>query len=299
MCCCKTQTTPRGSCGLYEPSGAGTNFTAFRAQAQASDIIYTLPASLTTTNTVATGILQTDASGNLSWLDPSALATATAWALTGNSGTNPAVNFLGTTDAQPLVIRTNNTERMRVTETGRRRHRDDDAGAKLEVAGATKVPAMGTLIFNDPNEAGTPGWDGFRMRYDNDFYGTSSDALIIEKTDFNQADPDGGISFVNTGSDGVVEPALTIRGNGRVGIGTTTPGAKLDVYGESGTYIRVSGAMPEGDGTPGLIGYELRNSSAGGYWRMYLADPDGGFGVTPRSFEIWEYPANLGTGDLL
>jgi hypothetical protein len=38
--------------------------------------------------------------------------------LTGNSGTNPAVNFLGTTDAQPLVIRTDNTERLRVTETG-------------------------------------------------------------------------------------------------------------------------------------------------------------------------------------
>jgi hypothetical protein len=103
---------------LYEPSGAGTNFTAFQAQAQASDIIYTLPASLTPTSAVGAGILQTDASGNLSWLNPTALVTGSAWALTGNSGTNPAVNFLGTTDAQPLVIRTNNTERMRVTATG-------------------------------------------------------------------------------------------------------------------------------------------------------------------------------------
>jgi hypothetical protein len=101
---------------LYEPSGAGTNFTAFRAQAQASDIIYTLPASLTPTSTVAAGILQTDASGNLSWLDPAALAAATAWALTGNSITG--TEFLGTTNAQPLVIRTNNTERVRVTATG-------------------------------------------------------------------------------------------------------------------------------------------------------------------------------------
>jgi hypothetical protein len=103
---------------LYEPSGSGTNFTAFRAQAQASDIIYTLPASLTPTSAVGAGILQTDASGNLSWLNPTALVTGSAWALTGNSGTNPAVNFLGTADAQPLVIRTNNTERVRVTATG-------------------------------------------------------------------------------------------------------------------------------------------------------------------------------------
>jgi hypothetical protein len=98
---------------LYEPSGAGTNFTAFRAQAQASDIIYTLPASLTATSTVGAGILQTDASGNLSWLSPAALAAATAWALTGNSITSAwngtSGNFLGTTNAQPLVIATTNT----------------------------------------------------------------------------------------------------------------------------------------------------------------------------------------------
>jgi hypothetical protein len=80
--------------------------------------VYVLPASLTPTSAVGAGILQTDASGNLSWLNPAALVTGSAWALTGNSGTNPAVNFLGTTDAQPLVIRTNNTERMRVTATG-------------------------------------------------------------------------------------------------------------------------------------------------------------------------------------
>jgi hypothetical protein len=110
------------------------------------------------------------------------------------------VNFLGTTDAQPLVIRTNNTEQIRVTA------------------------------------------------------------------------------------------------NGRVGIGTPTPGAKLDVHGGNGTCIRVSGAMPAGDGSHGLISYELANSSAGGYWKLYLADPDGGYGVAPRSFEIWEYPANLGSG---
>jgi hypothetical protein len=94
---------------LYEPSGSGTNFTAFRAQAQTNDIIYTLPASLTPTSTVGAGILQTDASGNLSWLAPSALA----WTLTGNAITaawNGATgNFLGTTNAQPLVIATTNT----------------------------------------------------------------------------------------------------------------------------------------------------------------------------------------------
>ena len=33
-------------------------------------------------------------------------------------GTNPAINFLGTTDAQDLVIKTNSAEQLRVLSTG-------------------------------------------------------------------------------------------------------------------------------------------------------------------------------------
>jgi hypothetical protein len=36
----------------------------------------------------------------------------------GNGGTNPSTNFLGTTDNQPLVVKTNNVEALRVTTTG-------------------------------------------------------------------------------------------------------------------------------------------------------------------------------------
>ena len=40
------------------------------------------------------------------------------WLLSGNTGTNPTNDFLGTTDAQHLIIRTNNQERMRVLSSG-------------------------------------------------------------------------------------------------------------------------------------------------------------------------------------
>lgn len=42
------------------------------------------------------------------------LAAATNWALAGNSGTSPATNFLGTTDAQALVLRTGNAQSLRL-----------------------------------------------------------------------------------------------------------------------------------------------------------------------------------------
>lgn len=41
-----------------------------------------------------------------------------AWSSLGNTGTNANTNFLGTTDAQALVVKTNNVERMRVSSTG-------------------------------------------------------------------------------------------------------------------------------------------------------------------------------------
>jgi hypothetical protein len=40
------------------------------------------------------------------------------WKLTGNSGTNPVNDFIGTTDSKPLIFRTNGLERMRITENG-------------------------------------------------------------------------------------------------------------------------------------------------------------------------------------
>ncbi len=45
-------------------------------------------------------------------------AVADPWFTTGNTGTNPATNFLGTTDNQALVFRTNNVEEARLTAAG-------------------------------------------------------------------------------------------------------------------------------------------------------------------------------------
>ncbi|MCS6837575.1 MAG: hypothetical protein NZ480_01895 [Bdellovibrionaceae bacterium] len=95
------------------------NYTAFRAAtSQSANIIYTLPSSLTPSSSVASGVLQSDASGNLSWVSPTALVGVNSWSISGNSGTNPTSNFLGTIDNQPLIIRTFNIERMRISSSG-------------------------------------------------------------------------------------------------------------------------------------------------------------------------------------
>ena len=60
-----------------------------------------------TTNASAGSLLQSDGSGNAYWTSLSALGT---WSFNGNSGTSSSSNFLGTTDAQALQFRVNNTK---------------------------------------------------------------------------------------------------------------------------------------------------------------------------------------------
>jgi hypothetical protein len=47
-----------------------------------------------------------------------AAASNLYWSTLGNTSTNPLLNYLGTSDAQALVFKTNNTERMRILSTG-------------------------------------------------------------------------------------------------------------------------------------------------------------------------------------
>lgn len=74
----------------------------------------TLPDSLPAGNFVLFG----NSSGVMSALEPPAAFNTVAWLLSGNSGSNPAGDFLGTADSADLVFRTNGLERMRMTAAG-------------------------------------------------------------------------------------------------------------------------------------------------------------------------------------
>lgn len=73
-----------------------------------------------------------------------------------------------------------------------------------------------TILHHATNARGTPDGDGFRFRYEENFFNNGEHALVIEKTDGSNAVPLGGIAFVNSGSDGATSSALEIRGDGRV-----------------------------------------------------------------------------------
>lgn len=74
-------------------------------------------------------------------IDSSYVAAGT-WLTAGNAGTNPASQFLGTTDAQALAVRTNNSERLRVLSTGNVGINTTTPAYTLDVAGSLGVTTV-------------------------------------------------------------------------------------------------------------------------------------------------------------
>ena len=70
-------------------------------------VAYSFPGTQGTANS----LLINDGNGNLTWTPQTSLAL---WSTSGNTGTTPGTNFIGTTDAQDLVFKTNGVERMRI-----------------------------------------------------------------------------------------------------------------------------------------------------------------------------------------
>jgi hypothetical protein len=89
--------------------GIGTTTTSYKLQVSAA----ANPLYLAGVQTgLSTDSILTIIGGVVRKLSPAALAVSStnAWALVGNSGTNPTANFLGTIDAQPLIIKTSNVQ---------------------------------------------------------------------------------------------------------------------------------------------------------------------------------------------
>ncbi|MEO8589707.1 MAG: hypothetical protein ABI432_10090 [Flavobacteriales bacterium] len=70
-----------------------------------------------------------------------------AWLLQGNTGTTPGTDFLGTTDAQDLVVKTAGTEAMRVTSAGRVGIGTPAPAHKVQVNGDVRI--VGDFVNQD------------------------------------------------------------------------------------------------------------------------------------------------------
>jgi len=82
---------------------------------------------------------------NGSWKKIADLSEASAnWSLSGNGGTDSTLHFIGTTDGKPLVMKTNNAERLRISSDGNIGIGTNSPTAKLNVDGSVKLQNLAT-----------------------------------------------------------------------------------------------------------------------------------------------------------
>lgn len=186
------------------------------------------------------------------------------WSLSGNAGTNPAVNFIGTTDDQPWVIKTGGAlaanERMRFLSTGQAIINNTSLGGNGN--DVFSVYANGTTNGATPNTwtLGTRAISGY----------TSTGFGVLGSTSGNAAGTFGviGLASATTGTTNAVRgEAASVNGTAIIGIGNTSGGAVPAATNARGVVGQVTGtlaATAQAIGVQGLIGTTMTTGDARG-----------------------------------
>lgn len=233
------------------------------------------------TNLISSSMLATNATGDVITATANP-ANAVAWGLTGNSGTVPATNFVGTTSNVDFVTRTNNLERMRIMANGR-------------VAINNAAPLTSDLFTVTTNATNVYGINGYNAQTTGSgVYGQNSNITnsfsAIEGT--NSSPSGAGIYGNSTAIPTIGAPTPT----GVIGgyIGATSTGIRIGVRGVSGqasttgnqligvqgSYtgtagsffgigvygLATGGAYITGNVDAGIVGWRTNNADYSGYF---------------------------------
>ncbi|MBK8228631.1 MAG: hypothetical protein IPK70_15830 [Flavobacteriales bacterium] len=175
-------------------------------------------------------------------------AGGTGWGLLGNAGTNPATNFIGTTDNQGFAIRTNNTERVSVAQNGKVGIGITTPNWQLDVL--DNSTATGQMAIRNLNGAG---WSSLNIFNHN----------LTGHAYFGMHNPTG-VAFAGTATASPFAlyttglPRLHVTAVGDIGIGTLTPSRLLEVSSASQAVQRIA----SNNAANGSV-LELSNATAG------------------------------------
>ena len=177
------------------------------------------------------------------------------WSVTGDSGSNPATNFLGTTDAQPLVLRTGNAQSLRI-EPSSQLFGGNPITANL-IAGSSANSATAGVRGATIGGGGVPAGDSdpeFFAEAPNlvtDAYGTVSGGYANQAGDAAGSALDHSHATVGGGS-----------GNTAGGFGSTVAGGSLNEA--TGTAATVGGGnFNEASGMNSTVPGGLQNAAIG------------------------------------
>lgn len=234
-------------------------------------------------------------------------SSSNAWDLSGNTGTNPSNNFIGTTDNKDVVFKVNNTEYMRLMTSlypvGYLRIRNPVTNeGRLQVGGSTYA------VFNVGGKFGISGTGNNMRQYVDDGAGANSsiqfnnagsgylsvdferDVVLGTSTDYN------GMLIYNNASN---TNTVTIQS------GATSSNYTLTLptaQGAAGTFLQNNGtgtlswATVTGSGATGPTGPIGTNGATGPTGADGTTGPTGADGVTGPTGPLGPAGANGATG---
>ncbi|HTB99316.1 MAG TPA: Ig domain-containing protein [Ferruginibacter sp.] len=218
----------------------GYKASATSNQLAISDSIHTIAAPGLATGA---GYVLTDVSGNgnLS-LQPN--AGSTAWSLTGNSGTNPSTNFIGTTDNKDVIIKMDNVRSGLLDDSLGNTSWGFNALANNPTGGYNTAVGDGALARNTKGMYNTAVGDG-TLSYDTS--GVSNTAIgagVLGNTtsgSYNTGIGEAALS-ANTTGGGNVSMGYSASIRNRTGNNNTSIGEASLLYDTTGSYNVALGA---------------------------------------------------------
>jgi len=300
-----TALTPAYIRGLFSNTATGLTYNSSTgATSLTSGYIIPLSASTTEwTNFYNTPSSRITAGTGLTW-NTNTLAVSTSslglnasfFEQNGNSFGTTAT--LGTNDANNLAFETNNSTRMTITSSGNVGIGTTGPGAKLEISGtggASQGLSIRTTV--DSSSSYTPinfyttvglvgQFLGTAPSFSSGAFSGNEVALASELTSgitHIAAIGTNGIIKFTTGGNTTGNERMRITSTGNVGIGTTTPGYKLDVVGGA---LRVAGGTGSTYATrsDGIV--FTRSNLLGSYFNKITNSMSGVTGDTTMNFEL-------------
>jgi hypothetical protein len=151
---------------------------------------------------------------------------AAGWGLSGNAGTNPATDFIGTTDAQPFVIRTRNVPSLRIEPSTIlfgglpiTTNTVSGSSANSVTAGVRGAAIAGGGV---PSGASDPDFSGDSPNSVTDSYGTVGGGYANRAGDAAGTATDRGTATVSGGSRNTASGSASTIGGGSNNIASDT-----------------------------------------------------------------------------
>ena len=230
---------------LYEQSGSGTNYSGFKAQAQAGNVMYILPAA----DGTAGQQLSTNGAGTLSWSNQTG-ATTNTLSLATNTLTSTVNGVAATSNAVSGVSNTSAANTLSTTVNG-------VVGSTISIINTNATSLAGANLTTTVNGVASTALD-LTPAIISKAWSLTGNAGTVAGTNF--IGTTDAIDFV-TKTNGTERMRVLSAGN--IGIGTTTPGSALDIKGT----LRLSGSAS------GYVG--LQPAAAAGSTTYTLPSADG------------------------